>query len=96
MMLSARDNCDCSGRRLRKLLQDPRDERAQVLQPIRSCAEQQYRDGEPGQVLLLGEFSIYRNENIELLCRECNQVTVLDARPASLRDGRDIVSDEIS
>ena len=77
------------GRCIGKFLQDFAGERAQVFQPIGCGAQQHQGNGEIRQILLLGNFAIDGDQNVELVLGEGEQISVLNPSPSAALNGRD-------
>ena len=62
-----------------------------VFQTVGLGLQHDDRDGELRDVLLKGQATVDGHENIELCLRACQKLTVLDPRPACLRNRQDFM-----
>jgi hypothetical protein len=78
-----------SGGRIGKFLQNFANKRAQVFQTVRFCSQQHHGNGEVPQFLLLGNFPIDGDQDVELVLGEPEQIAVFDPSPSAALNGRD-------
>lgn len=88
------DFSQCPWRNVIEHLQDLWDKRLECLNPVVPRAEYEYRYGQCVQILLELKVSIGSEEEIELRCRQCQKLPVLDARPPHGTNCCDIVACE--
>ena len=65
-----------------------RHQRKQILQPIRACAEDDDRNTRRGDILLITQIAIHRDEDLEAcVSHQAEEVTVALTRPTLPRHG---------
>ena len=66
-----------------------RHQRKQILQPIRACAEDDDRNTRRGDIVLITQIAIHRDENLEAcVSHQAEEFTVSLTRPTFPRHGR--------
>jgi len=85
---------DTTTRRRIKGLKNLRRKRAEILEAVASRNQDNYRDVERGNVLLIGEIPVSREEHVELSGGESEQVPVSLAGLTHLWGGSHIMADE--
>jgi hypothetical protein len=78
--------------RLGKSLQNSRCKRTQVVDAVASRNQNDYRNIESGDVLLLGKIAIYREKHVELGSSQSEQLAIPFAGPSHLGNGPRIVA----
>lgn len=94
-LLLDRDSDNPAGPRIRKQAQEPRNQRQEVLDPVRARREDDDGDLILRRILLVLKILVGRQERVELGAREEQKISVGFGRPAALGDGADLVAREM-
>jgi hypothetical protein len=92
---SAADVRYCASLCVRQRLTDRLHQGSKHCDVIAGSIDDDYGDRDVREVLLVFQSAIDRKEDIELRCRQFNQCTVLNASPAGLSNGPDLMLEKL-